>query len=186
MERLQLYRELLLSWNRKVNLIGPEAVRNLDDHISEAIEAAGLLQLTGEVLDFGSGGGLPAIPMAIVAPEAHFHLVEADSRKWAFLKHAARECAIDCEIYGARLDEVLPKLPAELRFRFITSRAVGYPEQWLPTLVPHLEPAARAALFQSGASSGVPGFRVAASHQLSRGMSNFLVVYEMFHVEHDD
>ena len=66
MDRIAQYRELLLAWNRKVNLIGPEAVRNLDEHIAEAVEAAGLLRPSGAVLDFGSGGGLPAIPMAIL------------------------------------------------------------------------------------------------------------------------
>ena len=58
--RLELYKRLLLTWNEKVNLIGPEAREHLNDHIDEALEAAQRLQPAGEVLDFGSGGGLPA------------------------------------------------------------------------------------------------------------------------------
>ncbi len=65
--RLATYKAELLKWNAKVNLIGPEARENLDEHIEEAIAAAEALKPRGEVLDFGSGGGLPAIPMAIVS-----------------------------------------------------------------------------------------------------------------------
>src|SRR5512141_2686122 len=98
-EQLQRYKETLLKWTARVNLIGPEVRRDLDDHIAEALRAAEILTPAGEVLDFGSGGGLPAIPMAIVSPQAHFHLVEADQRKWAFLKHVVRECALNCTVH---------------------------------------------------------------------------------------
>src|SRR5688500_7939640 len=148
-DRLDLYKSLLLTWTTKVNLIGPEARENLDLHIEEAVTAARILQPTGEVLDFGSGGGLPAIPMAIVSPAARFHLVEADQKKWAFLKHVARECALNAQIYGDRLARVLGRFPPELRFSLVTSRAVGKPEEWVPSLRPHLEDGARVALFQS-------------------------------------
>ncbi|HEX9405864.1 MAG TPA: RsmG family class I SAM-dependent methyltransferase, partial [Thermoanaerobaculia bacterium] len=83
--RLDIYKRELLRWNEKVNLIGPEARANLDDHVSEALRAAEILKPQREVLDFGSGGGLPGIPMAIVSPNARFHLVEGDKKKWAFL-----------------------------------------------------------------------------------------------------
>src|SRR5438105_10545546 len=108
---LDTYKRELLKWNEKINLIGPEAREHLDDHIAEALAAAGILKPEGEVLDFGSGGGLPAIPMAIVSPNARFHLVEADQKKWAFLKHAARECGLNSLVHGDRLSSLLPKLP---------------------------------------------------------------------------
>ena len=93
MTPLELYKSLLLSWDERMNLIGPEARANLDTHIREALEAGEILQPEGEVLDFGSGGGLPAIPMAIAHPKARFHLVEASQKKWAFLKHVVRACS---------------------------------------------------------------------------------------------
>jgi 16S rRNA (guanine(527)-N(7))-methyltransferase RsmG len=102
-EKLALYKAELLKWTARVNLIGPEAKEHLDDHVAEAVAAAEVLRPRGEVLDFGSGGGLPAIPMAIVSPEARFHLVEADQKKWAFLKHIVRECGLSCQVYGDRL-----------------------------------------------------------------------------------
>lgn len=182
-ERIETYKSELLKWTAKVNLIGPEARENLDEHIQEALVAADLLKPQGEVLDFGSGGGLPAIPMAIAAPEARFHLVEADQKKWAFLKHVVRECGLNSLVYGDRLARLLAKLPPELRFSLVVSRAVGKPEEWIPTLKGHLENGARIALFQG--SPDVPdiaGFPRGEVFQLPRGESNFLVTLT-FHVE---
>src|SRR5688500_4551857 len=107
--RLELYKKLLLTWTAKVNLIGPEARENLDAHIEEAVAAAEILKPQRDVLDFGSGGGLPGIPMAIVSPDARFHMVEADQKKWAFLKHVVRECALNAHVYGDRLQRALTR-----------------------------------------------------------------------------
>ena len=179
--RLALYKRLLLTWNQKVNLIGPEAESNLDAHIDEALAAAAILQPAGSVLDFGSGGGLPAIPMAIVAPAANFHLVEADQKKWAFLKHVIRECGLNATVYGDRLQRVLPRLPRNLQL--VTSRAVGHSEEWMPLIAPHLADGGTVALFQSTKEApSLPGYRPGAVYPLPRGESNYLVTLA-FHVE---
>src|SRR5206468_6610034 len=115
-ERLEIYKRQLLAWNAKINLIGPEAEANLEDHIAEALAAVEILKPAGEVLDFGSGGGLPAIPMAIASPMARFHLVEADQKKWAFLKHVVRECGLNAVVYRDRLRAALKRFPPGLRF----------------------------------------------------------------------
>lgn len=183
--KLELYKQMLLRWGSKVNLVGPEARRNLDEHIAEAVEAGRLLSPSGEALDFGSGGGLPAIPLAILGGNGlRFHLVEADQKKWAFLKAVVRECGLNCLVYGDRLQTVVPQLEASLRFDLITSRAVGYPGTWLPLLVPRLREGGRVALFQSSpAGPEIPGLELAEAHRLCRGESNYLVVMKMFHVE---
>src|SRR5258707_15173750 len=118
---LGIYKKELLKWSERVNLVGPEARENLDAHVDEALAAAAILQPRGNVLDFGSGAGLPAIPMAIASPEARFHLVEADQKKWAFLKHVVRECGLSAVIYGDRLAAVLKRFPTDLRFSLVTS-----------------------------------------------------------------
>ncbi len=187
-ESLDLYKRELLKWTAKVNLIGPEAREHLDEHIAEAVVAAEILKPRGEVLDFGSGGGLPAIPMAIVADAnqwgARFHLVEADQKKWAFLKHAVRECGLNSQVYGDRLSRLLPRLPADLRFSLVVSRAVGNPEEWVPSLKEHLEDGARIALFQgSPETPELEGFTREEPISLPRGKSNYLALLT-FHVEH--
>lgn len=181
--RLDLYKRLLLSWNEKINLIGPEAKENLDEHIEEAIAAARLLTPEGEVLDFGSGGGLPAIPMALASPGARFHLVEAEQKKWVFLKHVIRECKLNAVVYGDRLERALARFPPAIRFSLVTSRAVGTPEAWLPSLEPWMIEGGRAALFQGVRQAPrIPGFLPDQAWRLPRGDSNYLVVLK-FHVE---
>jgi 16S rRNA (guanine527-N7)-methyltransferase len=182
-EALEIYRRELLKWNQRINLIGPEATANLDSHIAEALAAADILKPRGHVLDFGSGGGLPAIPMAIVSPEAKFTLVEVDQKKWAFLKHAVRECGLSAAVVGDRLSRALGRFPSDLRFSLVTSRAVGNPEEWVPPLREWLEPGGRVALFQG--TDDVPaidGIGSSEVHRLPRGASNFLVVLT-FHVK---
>jgi 16S rRNA (guanine527-N7)-methyltransferase len=175
---VEIYRRELLKWSERVNLVGPEARENLDAHIDEALAAADILKPRGEVLDFGSGGGLPAIPMAIAWPEARWHLVEADQKKWSFLKHVARECGLSAVIYGDRLDSALKRFPAELRFSLVTSRAVGSPDEWVPLLAERLS--GRVALFQS--TPQAPAFAENVEvFTLPRGVSNYLVT---FHVKH--
>lgn len=181
--RLSLYRSELLRWNAKVNLIGPEATQNLDDHIAEAVAAAEILRPAGAVMDMGSGGGLPAIPMAIVSPEARFHLVEVDQKKWAFLKHVVRECGLNSVVWGDRLARALTRFPPDLRFSLIISRAVGNAEEWVPSLKEHLDDGAVVALFQgSPAAPVISGFEIGEAARLPRGSSNHLVRL-LFHVE---
>ncbi|MCM2313878.1 MAG: class I SAM-dependent methyltransferase [Thermoanaerobaculia bacterium] len=174
---LRTYRDELLRWTVKINLIGPEARKNIDAHIDEAVAAAEILQPEGEVLDFGSGGGLPAIPMAIVSPNARFHLVESDQRKWAFLKHAVRACALNSVVHGDRLQRALEKLDPEIRFSLVTSRAVGRPEEWVPLVREKLTADGRVALFErSPEPPRLAGFPLETAHRLPRGEDNFLVI----------
>lgn len=184
-ERLQRYKDILLAWNEKVNLIGPEAVRNLDAHIEEAIQAAAILLPEGEVLDVGSGGGLPGIPMAIASPGARFHLVDSDQRKWAFLKHVVRECSLNSQVYGDRLSRVVAGLPPTLRFTLVTSRAVGHFESWLPEVTGRLTEKGRIALFQRDkVVPEVAGLTMDQTVALRRGENNFLLILKRFHVKH--
>jgi Predicted S-adenosylmethionine-dependent methyltransferase involved in bacterial cell division len=184
MNPIAIYKRELLRWNERVNLIGPEAKANLDDHVNEAVAAAGILLPRGDVLDFGSGGGLPAIPMAIVSPNARFHLVEADRKKWAFLKHVVRECELNAVVYGDRLARAVTRFPPDLRFSLVTSRAVGNPEEWVPSLGEWMEPGGCVALFQGSPDSPpISGFEKKDVFPLPRGSSNYLVTLT-FHVEH--
>lgn len=174
--QLDAYRRLLLAWSAKINLIGPEVKRNLDAHLAEALFAAEVLGPEGEVLDFGSGGGLPAVPMAIAAPGARFHLVEADQKKWAFLKQANRVCGLRCVIHGDRLERLAGKLPQH-QFSLVTSRAVGHPEEWIPLVEPLLLDGGRVALFEGSADvPQVAGFELESLTPLPRGEGHTLIV----------
>ncbi len=117
--RLNDYATLLLRWNTKINLISRgDASRLAERHIEDALQLADLVPANVPAgIDLGSGGGLPGLVLAI-ATGVHFHLVESDKRKAAFLREAARITAAPATIHNIRV-EAADLAPALL----ITARA---------------------------------------------------------------
>src|SRR5947209_16117527 len=95
-ERLSRYLDLLLEANRSINLtrITDRAMAEVQ-HVGDALTllpfiAPGALS----IVDVGSGGGVPGIPLAIARPEARVLLIESTKKKAAFLERAARELGL--------------------------------------------------------------------------------------------
>jgi len=118
---LERYVELLLQWNRTINLISrkDEAVV-WDRHVVDSLALMPLLPADfTHAVDLGSGGGLPGIVLAICTGKP-FHLVESDQRKCAFLREAARALDLRVTVHAARIEAVqLPPAP------LITARALA-------------------------------------------------------------
>src|SRR5262249_31311464 len=85
------YLEALDSWRRKANLTGPLPSEQLVEHALESMIGASLIAGGQKVVDVGSGGGFPAVPLAIACPDAAFTLVEPRVKRVAFLRHVARQ-----------------------------------------------------------------------------------------------
>ena len=137
-EPVKEYARLLLEWNRRVNLTGARTMDAVEAHIEEsqhllAVSWDGVQQ----VVDIGSGGGLPAIPLALWLPEVQFSLLEANSRKCAFLLHVAATLQMpNIRVLLGRAEELARQ--AELRERFdrAISRAVAQPPVLLELALP--------------------------------------------------
>jgi 16S rRNA (guanine527-N7)-methyltransferase len=91
LEALDDYVRLLLRWTEAINLTAirdPGAVAR--DHLLDSLAGVAVLRETGadRILDLGSGGGLPGIPLAIAMPEPRFLLVESIGKKAGFLRTA--------------------------------------------------------------------------------------------------
>lgn len=76
--------ELYPEWNEKINVISRKDIENL--YVNHIIHSLGIAKFTdfkagSKVLDMGTGGGLPGIPLAIMFPEVHFHLVDRIGKK---------------------------------------------------------------------------------------------------------
>lgn len=119
-DRLGAYVSLILHWNARVNLT---AIRDEDGiisrHIVESISVSS--QLPAEIrtlLDFGSGAGLPGIPIAICRPNIEVTLAESQNKKAAFLMEALRVLGLDAKVYSGRAEEL------KSRFDCVTLRAV--------------------------------------------------------------
>jgi 16S rRNA (guanine527-N7)-methyltransferase len=117
--RLEAYVELLAAWNRRINLVGPRTIGDVwRRHILDSAQLFPMIPPRARVLlDIGSGAGLPGLVLAILGV-AEVHLVEADQRKCAFLREAARITATAVQIHPQRLEECRP-----FRADVITARA---------------------------------------------------------------
>ena len=91
--QLERYVALLLKWNPKINLIGPATEADIwSRHIADSLQLLSFIpQSIARLADFGSGGGLPGLVIAMCRPEIQIHLVEQDQRKAAFLREASAQ-----------------------------------------------------------------------------------------------
>ena len=123
-EQLRLFRihyDLLLRWNRKINLTAirePEEI--LRRHFAESAFVTRVLKLgPGTLVDVGSGAGFPGVPIKILSPETRVVLVESVQKKAAFLKELARELGLGgLEIFADRMEAI------DIKGDWLTMRAV--------------------------------------------------------------
>ncbi|HVS07287.1 MAG TPA: 16S rRNA (guanine(527)-N(7))-methyltransferase RsmG [Candidatus Dormibacteraeota bacterium] len=136
--KVQHYAQLLLEWNRSINLTGARTLDQVEALIADAGALAGA-SWTGitRVIDIGSGGGLPAVPLAIAMPQVQFTLLEANARKCAFLEHVAATLGLSNVVVAPGRAEELGHLPA-LREQFdrAISRAAARPQVLLELALP--------------------------------------------------
>jgi 16S rRNA (guanine527-N7)-methyltransferase len=121
----ETYREILLLWNTRMNLISLQS--ELDLPVRHFIDSLTLLSRvppgTGTVLDIGSGAGFPAIPIKIVRTDLHLTLLEASRKKSSFLKEVIRKLGLEgIAVLNCRLEELLKK-DHKPSFDLIVSRA---------------------------------------------------------------
>ena len=139
---LRRYAELLLDWNRTVNLTGARTLAEVEAQIADADILLGVSwQSTRTVVDIGSGGGLPAVPLALALPQVTFVLLEANARKCAFLEHLGGALALgNVTVLPGRAEELAHR--AELREHFdrAISRAAARPAVLLELALPFVKP----------------------------------------------
>jgi 16S rRNA (guanine527-N7)-methyltransferase len=143
-ERLAAYLQLLLRWNSRLNLT---AVREPQEiirrHLVECVQCAQALPPIKTLLDFGSGAGLPGIPIAIVRPEIHITLGESQGKKAAFLREVVRALSLNAAVYDGRIE----KMPANSTFDAVTLRAVDKMGEACRVAIQRVSPDGWMALF---------------------------------------
>jgi 16S rRNA (guanine527-N7)-methyltransferase len=127
-DSIVLFMQQLLLWNERVNLTGARTIGDLlGEHLPDSFALAKLIPERAQVIDVGSGAGLPAIPFALLRPDCRVTLVEPRAKRVAFLNTAVRTCGCkQISIFRKRFEDL-----HDVRFSVATSRATFSPEAWL-------------------------------------------------------
>lgn len=135
---LQRYAELLLDWNRRVNLTGARTLDQVEAQIADggALLASSWARVE-RVIDVGSGGGLPAVPLALALPAVRFTLLEANARKCAFLEHVAGSLGLgNLTVLPGRAEQFGRQPALREQFDRAISRAAARPAVLLELALP--------------------------------------------------
>ena len=143
--RLEAYAALLTQWSARINLIGRDTVADLwRRHILDSAQLRPFVpERAHSVIDLGSGAGFPGLVLAILGVPG-VELVEADSRKSAFLREAMRITEVAVTLRPCRIEAVPPH-----RVDIVTARACAPLDRLLSLAEPFLSPGSE-CLFLKG------------------------------------
>jgi len=153
--KIEAYYELLLKWNKRINLTGlpldPPSDEAIDRLFVEPLVAAKHLSSRDRLcVDVGSGGGSPAIPLHLAKPGLRLVLVEVKVRKSAFLREVVRQLElVDVEVENRRFEELLARADLLESADLVTLRAVRPDSRLWNTIQAFLRPGGRVFWFGS-------------------------------------
>jgi 16S rRNA (guanine527-N7)-methyltransferase len=186
--RLVAYFELLHRWNRTINLTSlTDSDEAIDRLLLEPLAAAAALPHRAALADLGSGGGSPAIPLALATESSRLLMVESRSRKVAFLREAAREVGLSAIVEPVRFEELASQATYRGCFDIVTIRAVRRDTAALTAATGLLRPNGLIALFRGPDGADEPESLMGnlawrETRPLLRSTRSRLSV--LFHVEH--
>ena len=159
-EKLGAYYQILTKWNAKINLTAFRLTPEGDDAaidrlLIEPVAAARYVADNARsMLDAGSGGGSPAIPLKLASTNLSLRMVEVKTRKAVFLREAVRELGLrDAEVETARFEELLPRPELHEALDIVSIRAVRVETRTLNTLQAFLRPGGKIMLFRGASKS---------------------------------
>ena len=138
LDRLKAYADLLIKWNRKINLVSDNSLADLwRRHMLDSAQLLPLLPPTPPerervVIDLGTGAGFPGMVLSILGA-GDVHLVDSDQRKMMFLREVAREVGSDAHIHGVRIEQ-MRHFPVDV----VTARALAPLPQLIEQAAPFL------------------------------------------------
>lgn len=153
--RLADYVDLLLKWQRRINLIGPATTDDVwRRHIADAAQLLPLIESdVKRILDLGSGAGLPGLVLAVLLMERRqvtVHLVESTGKKSAFLRQAVLLTGAPAVVHDCRIEDLAGQDVAVERIDLVTARALAPLPKLLRLALPWLQ-AGATGLFHKGA-----------------------------------
>jgi 16S rRNA (guanine527-N7)-methyltransferase len=128
--RLARFAELFLSWNERINLGGTMSSAELvERHFVDSFAASRFIPHRARLADVGSGGGLPALPLALVRPDLEIDMFEPTGKKVAFIRTAIRELGLKprVSVHAERVVSGAGRIVVDVAM----SRATLAPPSWL-------------------------------------------------------
>lgn len=126
MGRLTIYRDLLVKWQAKTNLVSPATLPDFwERHVADSLQLVALKPGALSWTDLGSGGGFPGLVVAAVLaekPGAVNRLVESNQKKCAFLRQAATRMSVPVEVFCCRIESAAEQIVAA---EVVTARALA-------------------------------------------------------------
>jgi len=126
LDRFATYHREILLWNRRINLVSERSAQEIViRHFLDSLTPAPFLDRPdGALIDLGSGGGFPGIPLRIVLPGLQLTLVEVSRKKSSFLSHVVRTLRLDgVQVIRERVEELTAAEALADRFDTLISRA---------------------------------------------------------------
>jgi 16S rRNA (guanine527-N7)-methyltransferase len=115
---------LYTEWNEKINVISRKDIQSLyENHVLHSLSIAAVANFTDgmQVIDIGTGGGFPGVPLAIFYPEVNFHLVDSIAKKLKVVEAVAGAAGIkNITTQHSRVEDIKNR-----KFDFVVSRAVA-------------------------------------------------------------
>jgi len=139
--RFAIHARELMAWNRFTNLTAiTDSVEIAVKHFLDTLPVLPFLPPRSWLLDIGSGGGFPGIPIKILRPDLHLMLIDASRKKTSFQKHIIRTLGLkDIEARHIRAEELRRELQPESRpYDVIISKAVSKLDRFLDQAIPLL------------------------------------------------
>ena len=136
-------------WNSKINVISRKDIDNLyEHHVLHSLGIAELIRFRPgtRVLDLGTGGGFPGIPLAILFPEVHFHLVDSVGKKIRVCNEVITALGLQNVTTQHCRAEEIKYGKGDPRFDFVVSRAVMPLADLVKISRPHISPRQQNAL----------------------------------------
>jgi 16S rRNA (guanine527-N7)-methyltransferase len=154
-EQLEVFYQLLAKWNAKINLTSFRLTAAGEDDaidrllIEPVVAARYVPESARTLLDAGSGGGSPALPLKLAKPTLQLRMVEVKMRKAVFLREAVRTLGLrDAEVETARFEELLPRPELHESLDLVSIRAVRIETRTLLTLQAFLKTGGKILLFR--------------------------------------